>query len=263
MNFAAERKLNTLGLEDRNNLPGDVKLLLEKSSLFEGDLGDDIVSRICELAENSRHVEGILRCVEYGKKFINALPGFQYELFSRATALTDIGKVGDVNATKSVREACVKIYAITNSTLSVTRSLDEFCEQNFITTSPEFWSQDGMSRQISRREFYNLHVLWGVGVLKQANLQKDVIQAAARHHAVEGYGHPDYISEDGRLLGNPLSITEIMVMLIDKYDAARDRSGKSHQDAIRDVSWRISQSQYASNENMLKAIKVLENTLNS
>lgn len=235
--------------------------LFESGGIEIKSLPLKVLERFRELDEKAHHLEGPERAVELGRALIGKIPDFNFSVFVAADLFSDIGKVGDLNAESEVRDTCCAIYAIIDYEMPLTGLLQDFCDKHGIVLPDKFWSLPKISKDISRRAFYNLHVEWGDSVMAIAGLSEEVRRAAARHHAFEGYGAEKYVKENGDLIGPPLSNTELVVMLLDKYDAALTRRpNMTHDLAIIDVKLRLSHSRYTGDENILDLIDVIDKT---
>ena len=90
---------------------------------------------------------------------------------------------------------------------------------------------------MSMRQFWNLHSVWSLQILRGDGIPKEAVAAAAMHHLLENPNPHAMFAADSRLtkyLGHTPSFDrpEKLVILLDKYDAARRRGHRTHQEAI-------------------------------
>ena len=94
-------------------------------------------------------------------------------------------------------------------------------------------------------DLYDLHPFWSLQILKHSGFTREALQAVGAHHVLEGnfshdmfaskdvidengtslgvYSTGEILNEDGSLSGRFLDRDELLVLLMDKYDAQRTR----------------------------------------
>lgn len=159
------------------------------------------------------------------------------------TMFTDIGKTGPQNALPSQEELILDIYNIENIIDPEKTTLFQFIHDNFpadATKRLELLKEMGIDREITMREFYNLHPKWTLEIISGDGVPPEAVAAAATHHMLEGINPEEIVGKDGRFtryFGDNISFdrAEKLIIILDKYDAARRRGKKNHDDAIEFV----------------------------
>ena len=105
-----------------------------------------------------------------------------------------------------------------------------------------------ITRDMTMREFYNLHSEWTLGIISGDGVPPEAIAAAAVHHALEGVNPQNIIGQDGRFtkyFGNNISFSrdDKLIIILDKYDAARRRGKMNHNQAIEFVRNKINSNE--------------------
>lgn len=95
----------------------------------------------------------------------------------------------------------------------------------------------GLDPDMSMREFWNLHSVWTLLILRGDGVPPGAVIAAAAHHLLENINPLAIIAEDLRLKeyfdkSVLFARPEKLVILLDKYDAVRRRGKRSHDEAI-------------------------------
>lgn len=163
-----------------------------------------------------------------------------------ASVLTDIGKLGPYNASPEQTELLRQMYnydAGLNTAMSV---------ETFLQTCLAMQNTDerqaalrvleglGVTANTTMREFYNLHVVWSLDVAEKSGLPHDPMILAAAHHLLE-YNIPKnivdlqtgYFNPESSGLTGPITRAEVLVELLDKYDAFLHRDQQhTHDEAI-------------------------------
>lgn len=172
------------------------------------------------------------------------------------TVFTDIGKTGPRDATPEQEEIILDIYSVEN----IDRQPEEITLLQFMN---KYFSGDAekrlgtiitiekISRNMTMREFYNLHPEWTLDIISGDGVPPEAIGAAAVHHALEGVNPQNIIGKDGRFtkyFGDNTSFSrdDKLIIVLDKYDAARRRGKMTHAQAIEFVRKKIkSNEQFA------------------
>ena len=159
------------------------------------------------------------------------------------TVFADIGKTGPRNATSEQEEVVLGIYNIENIIDPNKITLAQFVGDNFpkdadnrLATLKEL----GIDGNITMREFYNLHARWTLEIISGDGVPAEAVAAAATHHILEGINPEEIVGKDGRFtryFGDNVSFdrAERLIIILDKYDAARRRGEKTHKEAIEFV----------------------------
>jgi len=180
-------------------------------------------------------------------------PAETQALVMQGSLLTDIGKTGSPQATPLQQYITARIFSIDDpvnrdpSTVSFRTYLRECYGDE--AGDDIFYQLYGCDRDIdidaetpavdllTFREFIDKHTTWGLELLVRNHVPLRVAMTAMSHHFLESV-NPHHILDDvGRfhLLGPQapsIGVPEILIALLDKYDAVRTRSGANHDDAI-------------------------------
>lgn len=162
-----------------------------------------------------------------------------------ATLFTDIGKTGPADATPEQEMLVTSMFAVPVVLRATDITVENFLRQYFsddadmrmeIFNSLKFQGQPLDSQKTTMRDFFNMHAHWSYDLMNGSGIPKEVMFAAASHHIAEGQNPGGILSEDGIFtkLDPPRKIDrrEILIILLDKYDARRTRSGDTHARAI-------------------------------
>ena len=163
------------------------------------------------------------------------------------TMFTDIGKTGPRNATPEQEELISDIYGVENIIDPKKVTLEGFINDNFPEDADDklkVLEEMGVGRDITMREFYNLHPKWTLETISGDGVPPEAVAAAATHHMLEGINPEEIVGKDGRFtkyFGDNVSFdrAEKLIILLDKYDAYRRRGKKSHKEAIELVRDKI------------------------
>lgn len=171
----------------------------------------------------------------------NSLSPDQVQEVQLATMLTDIGKTGPAEATPEQRQFIAEIYSIRDNFNIHATTLTDFFVRFFPGREEEM---KGKARDlrldadvINMREFFNLHVGWTLGILREFGLPIGPTLTASTHHLLE-HQNPEGIIDisKGKFqrfgIDRPLDQREVWVILLDKYDAAITRGKKTHAQAV-------------------------------
>ncbi len=112
--------------------------------------------------------------------------------------------------------------------------VDRYPEQPADALLADLASIERMSSDMDMRDFWDAHVYWSYDLIKDSDLPEASKIAAASHHILEGNFPPEVIDETGRIVGTDdyIGLPEAWVMMLDKYDAQRNRAGATHDEAI-------------------------------
>jgi hypothetical protein len=155
------------------------------------------------------------------------------------TLFSDIGKSGPAGAALDGQRLVAEIFAVEGG-IDGTTSVARFFEMYFPTDSAQRarrFGVLGLDPGMSMREFWNLHSAWTLQILQGDGVPPEAVPAAATHHILENVNPDSLISESGRFtryFGRHASFErpEKLVILLDKYDAARRRGRCTHDQAI-------------------------------
>jgi hypothetical protein len=207
-----------------------------------------ILARMRLLAETTE----ILNDCERAVGFANAI--FQYydatKPMERFTALerrivvigtlfSDIGKSGPPGAALDEQRLVAEIFSVDcgmDEKMPVARFFEVYFPTDAADRARRFGAL-GLDARMTMRAFWNLHSAWTLHILQGDGVPMEAVAAAATHHILENINPDSLIAEDGRFtryFGSHASFErpEKLVILLDKYDAARRRGRCTHDQAI-------------------------------
>lgn len=223
--------------------------LCAHSGLSLDDVDPRIVARMRLLAETTETLRDCERAADLADQIFRYYEAFRpaREHFTRlerrttiiGSLFSDIGKTGPLRADLDGQRLVAEMFAVEN-VLDGRISVNEFFAMFFQSDAParvrRFRALD-LDPEMSMREFWNLHSAWTLEILRGDGVPPAAVAAAATHHLLENVVPHSMFTADGRLgryladnatFGRP----EKLVILLDKYDAARRRGRRTHRDAI-------------------------------
>lgn len=217
-----------------------------------------LLERVKLLAEQSKTFDDAKRMSSYAERIFRyydeTKPEKAFDPVERKTVVlgclfSDVGKTGPFAASAEDRRMIAEAFAVEN-VRDDTQPLATFLRTYFPNDAEERivrFEKLGIDTSISVRRFWNLHSGWTLEILEAAGLPLEAVAAAASHHLLEDVNPRDIVGEDAsftrRFGENPsFDRAEKLVIVLDKYDAARRRSGCTHAQAIAWLRDRIAKS---------------------
>ena len=219
---------------------------LREAGIDRRELTPQMMDRLKQLHELTPTFEDEIQATRYAR-MINerlrqtaperALTDLELDAVFGGTFFSDIGKTGPADATPEQSMVVTRMYGV-DARFNPSGTAREFIEQ-FMPDEAErliadLNSIDGLSDEMTMREFWNAHVYWSYDLIKNSDLSDASKRAAASHHILEGNFPPEVIEETGRVTGTDgyIGAPEAWVMMLDKYDAQRRRARATHDEAI-------------------------------
>jgi len=226
---------------------------------FDLDRADpSLVDRMRLLARDSKTFDDANRMSSYADRIFRhyeeVKPDAAFDSVERRTVVlgclfSDIGKTGPADADAEGRRLVAEIFAVEN-----VRD-----DRQPLTTFFRTYFPDDAERRIAKvtslgidpsmpvRQFWNLHSAWTLAIAEASGLPPEAVAAAASHHLLEDVNPEAIVAEDGRFRrsfgdNERFGRAEKLVIVLDKYDAARRRGGLDHAGAIRWIRERIAKS---------------------
>jgi hypothetical protein len=217
-----------------------------------------LVERMRLLAEHSKTFDDASRMSDYAERIFRhydvAKPSEAFTLLERQTIVlaclfSDVGKTGPANADANDRRLIVEAFAVEN-VRDDTQPIATFLRTYFPADAEERIARFqalGIEPTISVRQFWNLHSGWTLAIAESAGLPPEAVAAAATHHLLENINPDAIVGEDDRFTRrfgeNPtFDRAEKLVIILDKYDAARRRGNLTHDQAIAWIRDKIAKS---------------------
>jgi hypothetical protein len=208
-----------------------------------------ILTRLRLLAEKTETLKDCERCVGVAKEVFRYYDAskprerftpLEQRIVVIGRLFSDIGKTGPAGADLDGQRLVVEMFAVekvVDGQMSVTR----FFEIHFAVDATERarrFASLGLDPRMTMRSFWNLHSLWTLHILQGDGVPVEALPAAVTHHLLENVNPDSIVANDGRFTkyaGRHPSFDrpEKLVILLDKYDAARRRGRCTHNEAIR------------------------------
>lgn len=214
-----------------------------------GSLHPDIVERMQLLAETTETVDDCHRAAETAqamfryyeqRKPAERLSELEQRTVLVASLFSDIGKTGPARAGKAAQRLIAEMFSV-EQVPDDQMSVADFFRTYFAADACERCERFralGLDPDVSMREFWNMHSAWTLHIIQAGGIPPEAVAAAATHHLLENVNPDSIVAHDGRFTryfgeNHRVDRPEKLVILLDKYDAARRRAGRSHEDAIR------------------------------
>lgn len=160
--------------------------------------------------------------------------------------LSDIGKTGPLAADAKAQRLVAEMFSV-EGVENDNQTVKAFCKKFFPADSEDrIWTFETLDLDpaMSIRTFWNLHSRWTLDILRAGGVPPEIVAAAATHHLLEGINPDEIVGDDQRYTlpfgGNhAFDRAEKLVIVLDKYDAARRRGRLSHPKAIAWVRNRV------------------------
>lgn len=225
------------------------KELFRELGLLPDSLGEKLLQRYALLDQKTQTLDDERRAIGYADR----LAGWQSERYSAnrldseelkavklATLFTDIGKTGPKDASPEQQELITAMYGIDEKINPQTMTVHQYLERFFPKDAAHHlhtFSSMGLDAEMTMRSFFDLHAGWSYDLLKEGGAPLQTTATAAAHHFLEGVNPEGILDKEGNFthpeIARPLDEREIFVILFDKYDAARRRGKKTHEEAIQ------------------------------
>lgn len=220
--------------------------------------GSSLLERMRLLAERSKSFDDAMRLTAYADRIFRhydaVKPAAAFSPVERQTVVlaclfSDVGKTGPEDAGPEDRRLIAEVFAVEN-VRDETQPLVSFLRRYFPADAERRiarFAALGIDPRMTIRQFWNLHSGWTLGVAEAAGLPVEAVAAAATHHFLDDVNPRAIVGEDGRFtrpFGENIAFdrAEKLVIVLDKYDAARRRGGLTHDQAITWLRERIAKN---------------------
>jgi hypothetical protein len=186
------------------------------------------------------------------------------------TLFSDIGKSGPAGADLDGQQLVAEMFAVERD-LDEGMSVARFFEVSFPADAADRvrrFEALGLDAGMTLRAFWNLHSGWTLHILQGDGVPLEAVAAAATHHLLENVNPDSLIAEDGRFTRyfGPHGSFERpgkLVILLDKYDAARRRGRRTHHQAIAFLREVIARNhRFCGDHGFLELIEDLDEVMN-
>jgi len=236
--------------------------LIERLAVICAEVGFDlagveasVLARLRRLADGSHTLTDVERmaatAVAVFRVYDETKPAQAFgELEKRTVVLgclfSDIGKTGPRDADAEAQDLIVDMFSIErvpNEQMPVSEFLGRYFPEDAEARTARFVSL-GLDPAMTIRQFWNLHSEWTLDIVDATGVPPEAVAAAASHHFVDGINPDDIVGDDHRFTrafgGNDaFDRAEKLIVVLDKYDAARRRGLWTHDEAIAWLRARI------------------------
>jgi hypothetical protein len=152
---------------------------------------------------------------------------------------SDVGKTGPLGASASGQRLVARMFSV-EGVKDDAQTVRKFLRAHFGKDADNAlydFEALGLDPEMSIRTFWNMHAQWTLEVLQVSGIPKEAVVAAATHHMLEDINPSDLVGDDGRFSqgfgeNEAFDRAEKLVIVLDKYDAARRRGKLDHAAAI-------------------------------
>lgn len=207
--------------------------------------GERVEFRLNLRFDHTNVIEDEIRAIRFAKliskeqspRSANFLTPKQLRDLITATVLTDIGKTGPLVATEEQSLIVTKFFAV-DGFFPPSGSIEGFAKK-FLSdpkAAVEILAELGIPPKTIVRELWDAHVRWTGELLATSQLSKEVQLSASLHHLLETPNPFEFVGPDGCFLGpeirRPIDQREILIILLDKFDARLRRGKNKHREAV-------------------------------
>jgi hypothetical protein len=227
---------------------GRLRLICAAQGLSLGALEPRILERMRLLAETTETVKDCQRIAGLAERMFafyeHKRPSDRFNAIEQKTVVigslfSDIGKTGPAHADHDGQRLVTEMFSVERVPNEKMR-VEEFLRMYFAADAAERIERFralGLSPEMSMREFWNLHSAWTLHIIQDGGMPPEAVAAAATHHLLENVNPDAIVAHDGRFTryfgaNERVDRPEKLVILLDKYDAARRRAQRSHAQAI-------------------------------
>ena len=225
------------------------------------DLGvaeESLLERLRLAAEGSKTFDDALRLASFANRIFRhydahepakAFTADEKRAVILASLFSDIGKTGPADADATARRYVVDLFAVEN-VKDDQQPIETFLRAYFPEDAERrisAFAALGIPSSTTLRQFWNLHSSWTLAILERAGVPPEAVAAAATHHLLDDVNPGAIVGEDDRFTRRfganaAFDRAEKLVIILDKYDAARRRGHLTHEGAIAWLRDRIAKS---------------------
>lgn len=217
-----------------------------------------IIERTRLLAEYSETVADAMRMAEHAhevfRHYERSKPGKRFSAVEQRTVVlgclfSDLGKAGPASAAPDAMRLIVEMFSVegvSDDQQSVAAFFEAYFPDDQADRSARFRALD-LDPGMTMRQFWNLHSGWTLAVAETAGLPMEAVAAAASHHLLDDVNPQAIVGDDQRFTrafgeNTAFDRAEKLVIVLDKYDAIRRRSHRTHEQAIVWLRARVAQN---------------------
>lgn len=182
---------------------------------------------------------------------------------------SDIGKTGPLHADADGQILIAEMFSV-EGVKDETQSVATFLAAYFPHDAEERiarFSALGLDASMTMRSFWNLHAAWTYEITDAGGVPKEAVAAAATHHFLDDINPRGLVCADGSFtqpFGQNVAFdrAEKLVILLDKYDAARRRGACGHEAAIAWIrGWIERRARFADDADLAQILAAVEAAL--
>lgn len=217
-----------------------------------------LLERMRLLAECSETCDDAWRIATYAdeifRSYATTSPTQSFTAVEERTVIlgclfSDVGKTGPEEANADDRRLIVEAFAVENVP-DDKQPIDTFLRTYFPDDAEHRiarFAALGIASSVLVRQFWNRHASWTLAIVEAAGLPLEAVAAAATHHLLENINPAAIVGADDRYtrrFGENACFdrAEKLVIILDKYDAARRRGRQTHDEAIAWLRERIAKN---------------------
>lgn len=254
--------------------------LRAECAAFGFDLGTaspELVDRMRLLAERSRTFDDARRMASYAERIfdhyeadasLRAFDPLERQTVVLGCLFSDIGKSGPAHAGEEARRYVADVFGVENVP-NDQQPLATFLRTTFpedAETRIAVFRDLGVDPSMSLRAFWNLHSDWTLAIAESGGLPPEAVAAAATHHLLEDVNPEAIVGGDQRFtrpFGENAAFdrAEKLVIVLDKYDAARRRGHLPHDRAVAWLRERLAKSRFAGDGEFLELVGAVDRVL--
>lgn len=226
--------------------------LFESIGVPQSRFSPAVTERVDRLDEKTHTLKDEIRCVEYGRRIAEALEfnPAEWARFVGGTLLSDIGKTGPADALPEEQEYIAQLYA--RDRVANSKTIRQYLKETSSGDAPvheQVLARAGVLGDMPIRKLWESHVQWTFDILTASDLPADVILSASSHHLLEGINPGNILNrEEGRFqafgVSREFDRADILVILLDKYDAQILRANATHEEAVDYLRERLDTNEY-------------------
>lgn len=230
----------------------------------------DVLGRLMLLAELSQTVTDLERMADLAFRLFRyyeandpqeACGDLERRTVVLGCLFSDIGKTGPKHADAAGQRLIAEMFSI-EGVKDVHQPVRRFLHTYFPADAEDRVARFealGLSPELPMRQFWNLHTTWTLEIIDGSGVPAEAVAAAASHHLLDNVNPSAIVGEDDRFTrrfgaNTCFDRAEKLVIVLDKYDALRRRSRRSHRDAIAWMTERLAKHERFHGDRELKTL---------
>lgn len=228
------------------SLIDQLRVACTQAGLSLDQLGASVVERMILLAERTPTFDDTRRAMdladlvfEHYEQAARPFAPVEKTIVRIGSLFSDIGKTGPAGASPEDQRLIADMFSVEcvpNEQMRVREFLHTYFPKDAAVRIQRFRSM-GLDPDMTMRTFWNHHSVWTLNIIQHNGVPPEAVPAAATHHLLENINPDTIVAEDGRFtrqFGTNAAFDrpEKLVIILDKYDAARRRGRMDHATAV-------------------------------